>query len=230
MAIAQGEGDHMERRAAAAGSRPGPALAIKRACDVLGAGLLLAACSPVLLVAALAVALEDGFPVLFLQDRVGRAGRSFRVVKLRTMRVNAEDVDALGQVRPGHQLVLRSGNVLRRLKIDELAQLWNVLRGDMSLVGPRPTVRSQVDKYDAFQRRRLEMRPGLTGWAQVNGNVELSWDERILLDVWYLDHWSLWLDARILLATARVVLFGERRDDHALEEASQHAHRTGWSR
>jgi lipopolysaccharide/colanic/teichoic acid biosynthesis glycosyltransferase len=201
----------------------------KRAADVLAAAILLAAALPVLAVAALAIVLEDGTPVLFVQDRTGRAGRRFKVVKLRSMKVNRIDPEALGQIRPEHDLVLRSGGLFRRLKIDELPQLWNVLVGDMSLVGPRPTLPVQTERYDAFQARRLEVRPGASGWAQVNGGAELSWQDRILLDVWYIDHWSLWLDLRILLATARVVLLGERKNPGAVEEARQHALRIGWS-
>jgi lipopolysaccharide/colanic/teichoic acid biosynthesis glycosyltransferase len=204
--------------------------AAKRGCDVIGAALLLALSAPVLALAALAIALEDGRPVLFLQTRAGLRGRPFRVVKLRTLKVNQVAPSSLGQVRAGNALVLRTGAVLRRLKIDELPQLWNVLVGDMSLVGPRPTMPEQAEAYDANEARRLEVRPGLSGWAQVNGNVELTWEERILLDVWYVDHWSLILDARILAATARVVLFGEKRHVAALEEAIKHAHRIGRGR
>lgn len=179
--------------------------AAKRGLDVLGAGIFLLASLPALTLAASAIALEDGRPVLFVQRRAGRHGRPFRIVKLRTMKVNDADPEALGEVRASHALVLKVGAFLRRLKIDELPQLWNVLAGDMSLVGPRPTLPEQVARYDAFDARRLEVRPGLSGWAQVNGNVELSWQERILLDVWYVDHWSLALDLKILAMTvARV--------------------------
>jgi lipopolysaccharide/colanic/teichoic acid biosynthesis glycosyltransferase len=201
----------------------------KRGIDIVTASLLLIAFLPVFVVAGLSVMLEDGRPALFFQRRAGQHGRPFRVVKLRTMKVNHIAPNTLGQVRAGHSLVLKTGAVLRRLKIDELPQLWNVLIGDMSLVGPRPTIPEQTEDYDTFQARRLEMRPGLSGWAQVNGNVELTWEERILLDVWYVDHWSLFLDSRVLLATARVVLFGERRDEAAMERATQHAYRLGWS-
>jgi lipopolysaccharide/colanic/teichoic acid biosynthesis glycosyltransferase len=197
--------------------------AVKRGVDAVGAALLLAACLPVLAIAAAAIALEDGRPVLFFQRRAGRDGRPFTLVKLRTLKVNRIAPEALGQVRAGNALALRAGAVLRRLKVDELPQLWNVLVGDMSLVGPRPALPEQAARYDARQARRLEVRPGLTGWAQVNGNVELSWEERILLDVWYVDHLGLGLDARILAATARVVLLGEKRDPAALEEAVAHA-------
>ncbi len=203
--------------------------AAKRGCDLFAAAFLLALSSPVLVLAALEILLEDGRPVLFFQRRVGVRGRPFRVVKLRTLRRNDIDPELLGEVRARHPLALRSGAFLRRFKLDELPQLWNVLVGDMSLVGPRPTLPQQTERYDAFATRRLEVRPGLSGWSQVNGNVELTWQERILLDVWYVDHWSLSLDARILLATASVVLFGEKRVPAALEMAVEHAHRIGRS-
>lgn len=203
---------------------------LKRAVDVAVSSLLLVFVAPVLALAALTVAVEDGLPVIFAQERVGRRGRTFRLFKLRTMRRNDIDPEALGQVQDGNSLVLRVGRPLRRLKIDELPQLWNVLQGDMSLVGPRPTIPGQVERYEPFQRRRLEVRPGLTGWAQIHGNTSLTWDERILLDVWYIDHRSFWLDARILLGTIRVVILGERRAKAALEEANRHAERAGWGR
>jgi lipopolysaccharide/colanic/teichoic acid biosynthesis glycosyltransferase len=208
---------------AAAG--PGAA-ALKRGMDVAVSAALLVAAAPLLALSALAVLVEDGRPVLFRQARVGWRGRDFALLKLRSMRVHDAAPEAVGQVRGDHALVTRAGRVLRRLKLDELPQLWNVLRGDMSLVGPRPTIRSQVDAYDAFQRRRLLVRPGMTGWAQVNGNTEVSWEERIELDVWYVDHWSPWLDLRILAATAMVVLRGERVGGRAVAVAHEHADRS----
>ena len=197
--------------------------AVKRTVDVVVAGLLLVLLLPVLAVAAGLILLEDGPPVLYRQSRAGRGGAPFRLLKLRSMRVNELPVSVVGQVRGGHGMVTRVGRVLRRLKLDETPQLVNVLRGEMSVVGPRPTVPEQVAAYDEFQRRRLRVRPGMTGWAQVNGNVELSWDERILLDVWYVDHPSLLLDLKILLRTAWVVAAGERRDTRALEIARAYA-------
>ena len=201
--------------------------AAKRALDVAVAGVVLLAALPVLALAALAVLAEDGPPVLFVQPRAGRGGRTFRVLKFRTLRVHGLAAHRMPQVRSSDPLVTRVGAVLRRLKIDELPQLVNVLRGEMSLVGPRPTLPDQVAAYDAFQRRRLEVRPGITGWAQVNGNTELSWEERILLDVWYVDHRSLGLDLAVLVRTAGVVLRGERVRGGALEQARMHAVGTG---
>ena len=196
--------------------------ALKRGLDVAAAAGLLLAASPVVALAALAVALEDGGPVFFRQPRAGRGGRTFQVWKFRSLRVHQAPPEAVGQVHGGHALVTRVGGVLRRLKVDELPQLLNVLAGDMSLVGPRPTLPSQVAAYDAFQRRRLEVPAGMTGWAQVNGNTAVTWDERIALDVWYVDHWSLALDLKILLKTAGVVLRGERPAPAALLEARRH--------
>lgn len=197
----------------------------KRAFDAFAAfaGLLLAA--PVLGAAMLAVRLEDRGPALYFQDRVGLRGRSFRLVKLRSMRVNSVPVDQMGQVRADNAMVTRTGRVLRRLKLDELPQLWNVLVGEMSLVGPRPTIASQVEKYDPVQARRLTVRPGLSGWAQVNGNTEIPWEDRIALDLWYVDHWSMRLDLRILLKTIVVVLGGERADVATVQKARTHANR-----
>ncbi len=199
---------------------------VKRAIDTAGAGALLLLLSPLLAAAAAMVALEDGRPVLFSQERVGRDGRPYRLWKFRTMRRHDAAPEAVGQVHGEHPLVTRVGRVLRRFKVDELPQLVNVLRGEMSLVGPRPTIASQVAAYDEFQRRRLRVAPGLTGWAQVNGNVSLSWRERIELDVWYVDHWSLALDARILLATLSVLARGETPRPRAVQRAAEHAERT----
>ncbi len=175
--------------------------ALNRALDVAGAGALLLVASPVLGLAALAIRLEDGGPVLYRQTRVGKDGRDFELLKLRTMVVGAERQGAGYAVDRGDPRITRVGRILRRLSIDELPQLWNVLRGDMSLVGPRPTLRYQVERYDERQRRRLDVRPGLTGWAQVNGRAALPWDERIELDLWYVEHRSPWLDLKILALT-----------------------------
>jgi lipopolysaccharide/colanic/teichoic acid biosynthesis glycosyltransferase len=144
--------------------------------------------------------------VLFRQSRVGRGGAEFEVLKLRTMVVDADRQGAGYAVADRDPRITRVGDLLRRTSLDELPQLWNVLRGDMSLVGPRPTLRYQVDQYTDEQRRRLEVRPGLTGWAQVHGRTSLPWSQRIELDVWYVDHRSLGLDLRILVRTVGVLL------------------------
>ena len=162
---------------------------------------MLLAASPLLGIAALAVKLGDGGPVLYRQSRVGRDGREFELLKLRTMVVDAERQGAGFAVDRDDPRITRVGRLLRRLSIDELPQLWNVLRGEMSLVGPRPTLRYQVERYDERQRHRLDVRPGLTGWAQVHGRAALPWEERIELDLWYVEHRSPWLDLRILART-----------------------------
>ncbi len=180
---------------------------MSRPLDVVGSAVLLALTSPLVGAAALAVKLEDGGPVLYRQERVGLRGREFMLFKLRTMVVGAERIGAGYAVDAGDPRITRAGRVLRRLSIDELPQLWNVLIGDMALVGPRPTLAYQVERYTPRQRRRLEVKPGITGWAQVNGRTALPWDDRIELDVWYVEHRSLWLDLKILARTP-LALFG----------------------
>jgi lipopolysaccharide/colanic/teichoic acid biosynthesis glycosyltransferase len=178
----------------------------KRALDVLGATVGLTLSAPLLAASAIAVRLEDRGPVFFRQERVGQDGRLFEVLKLRTMVVDAHTQGAGYAVDKGDSRITRVGSLLRKTSLDELPQLWNVLRGEMSLVGPRPTLAYQVERYTDRQRRRLEVKPGLTGWAQVNGRASLAWPERIELDVWYVEHRSLALDLRILLRTVSVLL------------------------
>jgi len=180
---------------------------MNRAADLALAGPALVAASPLLALAALAVKLEDGGPVLYRQTRVGRGGSDFELLKLRTMVVGAEHRGAGLAVNKGDARITRAGALLRRLSLDELPQLWNVIRGDMSLIGPRPTLRYQVERYTPRQRRRLEVKPGITGWAQIHGRAALPWEERIELDVWYVEHRSPLLDLRILLRTP-LALFG----------------------
>jgi lipopolysaccharide/colanic/teichoic acid biosynthesis glycosyltransferase len=181
---------------------------LKRALDVLLAGSLLVVSSPVLVAAAVAIRLEThGHPV-YRQRRVGLDGEPFQLYKLRTMVSGAEAMGSGLAVDEGDERITRLGAWLRRTSFDEVPNLINVLRGEMSLVGPRPTVQVQVDRYDDRQRRRLEARPGITGWAQVNGRASLPWHERIELDLWYLDHASLSLDLRILATTARLAFTG----------------------
>ena len=181
---------------------------VGRAFDIAAAAAGLAVTSPLLALSALAIKLEDGGPVLYRQRRIGKDGDEFELLKLRTMVVGAERQGAGWAVNRGDPRITRAGRVLRRLSLDELPQLWNVLRGDMSIIGPRPTLAYQVAQYSPQQRRRLEVRPGLTGWAQVNGRARLPWDERIELDVWYIDHRSLWLDAKILARTPFALMTG----------------------
>jgi lipopolysaccharide/colanic/teichoic acid biosynthesis glycosyltransferase len=180
---------------------------VNRAADVALAGLGLVVTSPLLVAAGLAVKLEDGGPVLFRQTRVGKDGKDFELLKLRSMVVDAERTGAGHAVDRGDRRITRVGRLLRRTSIDELPQLWNIVRGDMSVIGPRPTLRYQVERYSERQRRRLDVRPGLTGWAQIQGRATLPWAERIELDVWYVEHRSPRVDLRILLRTP-LALFG----------------------
>ncbi len=184
---------------------------MNRALDVAVAGVGLVLASPLLGLAALATKLDGGGPVLYRQLRVGRNGEDFEVLKLRTMVVGAEKLGAGYAVDKGDTRITRAGRVLRRTSIDELPQLWNILRGDMSVIGPRPTLRYQVEQYDERQRRRLEIRPGLTGWAQVQGRASLPWADRIELDVWYVDHRSPRVDLEILLRTPLALFRGTYR-------------------
>ena len=181
---------------------------MKRALDVVGAALALGVASPLLGLAALAVRLEDGGPFLYRQRRVGLNGKEFELLKVRTMIVGAEHQGAGWAVDAGDPRITRTGRILRRLSLDELPQLWNVVRGDMSLVGPRPTLAYQVERYTPRQRRRLDVRPGITGWAQVNGRATLPWEDRIELDLWYVDNRSLWLDLKILVRTPLTLVTG----------------------
>jgi lipopolysaccharide/colanic/teichoic acid biosynthesis glycosyltransferase len=181
---------------------------VSRPLDVLLAGALLALAAPLLALAALAIRLESRGAVFYRQLRVGRHGRPFRLWKLRTMVPGAESMGAGIYVLEGDPRITRIGRLLRRLSLDELPNLVNVLQGDMAIVGPRPTVQEQVDRYTDRQRRRLEVKPGITGWAQINGRTSLPWPERIELDVWYVEHRSQRLDLEILLRTARMLAGG----------------------
>ncbi len=178
-----------------------------RVLDVAIAGTGLVVASPALALAALAVKLEDGGPVLYKQTRVGRGGVDFELLKLRTMVVGAEQLGAGYAVDRGDSRITRAGRVLRRLSLDELPQLWNVVRGEMSVIGPRPTLRYQVDRYDERQLHRLDVKPGITGWAQIHGRASLPWSERIELDLWYVRHRDWKTDLLILLRTP-LALFG----------------------
>jgi lipopolysaccharide/colanic/teichoic acid biosynthesis glycosyltransferase len=181
---------------------------VNRVADVVIAGGALLVASPVLVLAALAVKLEDGGPVLYRQTRVGTHGADFELLKLRTMVVGAETMGAGLAVNHGDPRITRTGRLLRKLSLDELPQLWNVVRGEMSVIGPRPTLRYQVEQYDERQRRRLDVRPGITGWAQVNGRASLPWADRIELDVWYVEHRSPVLDLKILARTPSALFRG----------------------
>lgn len=179
-------------------------LAVKHILDRLLAAGLLCLLSPALLMVAVAILIESGRPILFVQLRVGQSGRSFQIFKFRTMIQGAVQKGLATTVTRDDDRITRVGAFLRSWSLDEFPQLVNVLRGEMSVVGPRPTLDYQVARYTAYQRRRLEMKPGITGWAQVNGRNALPWVRRIELDIWYIDHFSLWLDARILFRTIGV--------------------------
>jgi lipopolysaccharide/colanic/teichoic acid biosynthesis glycosyltransferase len=181
---------------------------VNRAADVAIAGSALVLASPLLALAALAIKLEDGGPVLYRQTRVGRDGADFELLKLRTMVVGAETMGAGLSVNRGDARITRTGRVLRKLSLDELPQLWNVVRGEMSMIGPRPTLRYQVEQYDERQRHRLDVKPGITGWAQVNGRASLPWADRIELDAWYVEHRSALVDLRILARTPFALFSG----------------------
>lgn len=190
-------------------------LTVKRAIDVLASSVGLVLLSPILLIAGLLILLFMGRPIFFRQLRPGKYGEPFKLVKFRTMR---DATDVSGNPLPDRERLTRVGRLLRATSLDELPQLWNVLHGDLSLVGPRPLLMEYLDRYTPEQMRRHEVLPGITGWAQVNGRNELSWSEKFQLDVWYVDNWSLWLDLRILCMTFWRVL--------KREGISQHGHAT----
>jgi len=181
---------------------------VRRAIDVIASSLLLVLGAPVLALAMLAIRLESPGPAIYRQRRAGMDGEMFDVLKLRTMVEGAEHKGAGLAIDANDPRITRVGALLRRTSLDELPNLLNVLRGDMSLIGPRPTLPAQVEQYTPRQRGRLAVRPGITGWAQVNGRASLPWDERIELDLFYIEHRSLSIDLRILWRTVVIVLGG----------------------
>ncbi|ELS03862.1 glycosyl transferase possibly involved in lipopolysaccharide synthesis [Xenococcus sp. PCC 7305] len=191
---------------------------IKWLMDRLMGVIALILLSPLILLVAIAVAINMGSPVVFSQDRPGKNGRIFKFYKFRTM---TEEEDDQGELLPDEQRLTKLGELLRKSSLDELPQLWNVLKGDMSFVGPRPLLVRYLERYTPAQARRHEVIPGITGWAQVNGRRQLdgNWEKKFALDIWYIDHWSLWLDIKILLLTVLIVL---KRED-----VSQNGQATG---
>lgn len=183
-------------------------LALKRLLDLLGSGVGLIITSPILLITVILLEIFMPGPIFFQQQRVGKNGKTFAILKFRSMKVDKE-AEEKHDFTKDEERKTPFGNFIRRLKIDELPQLINVFRGDMSLVGPRPTVKEQTDLYNNYQRQRLNMRPGMTGLAQVNGNISLTWDERIDYDIDYVKNFTFLLDIKILLKTVAVVIFGE---------------------
>lgn len=179
---------------------------VKRLIDGFASAFGLLVLMPLLVALSALVLIYHGRPILFGQTRPGRNGRSFRMLKFRTMR---EAFDGNGNPLPDSERITKFGAFLRATSLDELPELWNVLKGDMSLVGPRPLLMEYLDLYTPEQARRHEVRPGVTGWAQVNGRNAISWEEKFKLDVWYVDNHSLWLDIKILLMTVKKVFVRE---------------------
>jgi sugar transferase EpsL len=179
---------------------------LKRAIDIVGATAGLVATAPVLIGVAAAVARDVGRPVLFRQPRPGQGGELFDLVKFRTMRAAPAGISGAAAVASDGDRLTALGRRLRAWSLDELPTLWNVLRGDMSLVGPRPLLVEYLPRYTPEQRRRHEVPPGITGWAQIHGRNALSWEQKFALDVWYVDHWSPWLDLSILARTVAKVV------------------------
>jgi len=184
-------------------------MSLQRALDLALAGPLAVLTAPVVALLAIAIRLESPGHPIYTQTRVGRDGELFQIYKLRTMVRGAEFTGAGLAIQEGDDRITRIGNLLRRYSLDELPNLWNVVRGEMSIVGPRPTLAVQVEQYSERQRGRLAVKPGITGWAQVNGRASLPWPERIELDLWYVEHRSFALDLDILKRTVRMVLGGE---------------------
>lgn len=196
--------------AAIVAPRTGPVgRAATRALDLLIGGLGALLSAPLVALAALAIRLESPGHPIYRQTRVGKDGRPFEIYKLRTMVSGAEFTGAGLAIQEGDDRITRVGALLRRTSLDELPNLWNVVRGEMSIVGPRPTIQVQVDQYTERQRGRLKVKPGITGWAQINGRASLPWSERIELDLWYVEHRSIALDLKILARTAKTLLSGD---------------------
>jgi lipopolysaccharide/colanic/teichoic acid biosynthesis glycosyltransferase len=187
---------------------------LKRAFDIVFSAGWLVGFAPLLLVVAILVRLKLGSPVLFIQERPGFLGRPFRMVKFRTM---TDERGPDGELLPDAQRLTSFGKFLRATSLDEFPEMWNVLIGDMSVVGPRPLLMRYVPRYDAFQARRMEVKPGVTGWAQINGRSAIGWDEKFALDVWYVDRRTFWLDMKIVFLTFFKVLArsGAERDKNA---------------
>lgn len=183
-------------------------LLFKRLIDIIFSVTGLIFLSPFLLLTMVSIKIDDQGPVFFRQQRVGKDGLLFRIIKFRTMVVNAEKMGAGVFIERNDPRITKVGKLLRYMSLDELPQLFNVIKGEMSLVGPRPTLLYQVERYDERQKQRLNMKPGITGWAQINGRNELSWPEKIELDLWYVNNWKLGLDFKILWKTMLIVFSG----------------------
>ncbi len=195
---------------------------LKRSFDILFSLICVIILSPVYLIVAFLIKLESKGPVLFIQERVGKDEKLFRIFKFRSMIVHAYAPEELGPVKHNHAVVTKVGYVLRRTKLDEIPQFFNVLFGQMSVVGPRPCLFESVKNMPLVERRRFRVLPGITGWAEVNGNVELTWSEQLALDLWYVDHQSFSLDIFILIKTLQTVMMGSIRNTTALAQAQQY--------
>ena len=196
-------------------------LILKRLIDIIGSAVGLVVLSPLFLVVAVLIKIDSKGPVFFVQERVGKNGKLFRIIKFRTMIPGADEKTKGIYIDEKNPYITRIGHFLRRWSIDELPELINVLKGDMSLVGPRPTLEYQVRKYNDFQKKRLLVKPGITGWAQVNGRNRITWPERIKLDVWYVEHWSFMLDMKILFKTIKVLFTKEEFTDIKTDEIAK---------
>jgi sugar transferase EpsL len=196
---------------------------VKRTVDFVVAAVGLAVLSPLLVLVSIAALASQGRPLFFTQQRLGLRGEPIQIRKFRTMQRDTPHPAQIGQVTPENAFLTPLGKFLRRSKIDELPQLWNVVVGHMSIVGPRPALLEDLGGYCDLQKQRLVVKPGITGWAQVNGNIHLTWDTRITLDVWYVAHQSLRLDVLILMRTVQVVIAGERPTFQSVQEATAYA-------
>lgn len=192
---------------------------LKRSVDILIAVPALVLLIPLWIILGLGIFIEDRGPIFYKQKRLGKNGKLFTIYKFRSMYVNNIPPLELGAIKHNHSLVTRIGYIMRRLKLDETPQFLNVIVGEMSLVGPRPCLPVRIESMSLSEKKRFQVAPGLTGWAEVNGNVELSWDEQLLLDLWYVQHASLRLDMKIILKTMGVVLFGSKINTAALLNA-----------
>jgi lipopolysaccharide/colanic/teichoic acid biosynthesis glycosyltransferase len=184
-------------------------LILKRIFDIFASGIALIVLLPIFAIIGIFIKLDSKGPAFFIQERAGKNGKIFRAYKLRTMIQGADKIKRTTIFGEKNPYVTKVGRFIRRTGFDELVQLVNILKGDMSLVGPRPTLPYQIEKYNNIQRKRLSVRPGITGWALINGRNSLAWDKRIELDLWYIKHWSIWLDVKILISTVYVVIKGE---------------------
>ena len=178
---------------------------IKRIFDILASGIALIVLLPIFTIIGIFIKIDSKGPVFFIQKRIGKDSKSFKIIKFRTMITGKEEETKKMEINENNPYVTSFGKLLRRTGFDEMSQLINVLKGDMSLVGPRPTLLYQVKNYNEFEKKRLTIKPGITGWALINGRNRLTWAERIKLDIWYINNWSFWLDIKILIKTIIVI-------------------------